>query len=330
MPRRAKVDEKEVEDKVETLINKAKTVVKKAKVLTPVQLLDRAVQAFKWWEYQHTDDDIYWTTLQHNGVIFQPPYQPHGVPLYYNGKPVKLTPEQEEIATLYAMVGEDAIQLREEESAKIFKTNFFSYFKEEMGAGSVVKTLEKCDFSHIRQYLEERKKSTQKATAEEKQQQQLRMGYLIIDGNLQKTGNFLVEPPSLFRGRGLHPKMGSVKVRVQWCMMIIDARDSGAGGDQRGSEHGSAGVLDARTQLGDAGEAQRHVVLRALDGQRAGHGQVRGREQHVVSEGAARHGEVRDGAPAEEVHRHDPQAGAGGPAQQEHARAVALTYVCDA
>ena len=83
---------------------------------------------------------------------------------------MKLTPEQEEIATLYAMVGEDAIQLREEESAKIFKTNFFSYFKEEMGAGSVVKTLEKCDFSHIRQYLEERKKSTQKATAEEKQQ----------------------------------------------------------------------------------------------------------------------------------------------------------------
>ena len=131
----------EVEARVETILTKAKTAVKKAKVLTPVQLLDRAVQAFKWWEYQHKDNDIYWRTLQHNGVIFQPPYQPHGVPLYYNGKPVKLTPEQEEIATLYAMVGEDAIQLREEESAKIFKTNFFSYFKEEMGAGSVVKTL---------------------------------------------------------------------------------------------------------------------------------------------------------------------------------------------
>ena len=134
------------------------------------------------------------------------------MPLYYNGKPVKLTPEQEEIATLYAMVGEDAIQLREEESAKIFKTNFFSYFKEEMGAGSVVKTLEKCDFSHIRRYLEEKKKNTQKATAEEKQQQQLKMGYLIIDGN------FLVEPPSLFRGRGLHPKMGSVKVACEAVM----------------------------------------------------------------------------------------------------------------
>ena len=87
-----------------------------------------------------------------------------------------------------------------------------------MGAGSVVKTLEKCDFSHIRRYLEEKKKNTQKATAEEKQQQQLKMGYLIIDGNLQKTGNFLVEPPSLFRGRGLHPKMGSVKVACEAVM----------------------------------------------------------------------------------------------------------------
>ena len=83
-----------------------------------------------------------------------------------------------------------------------------------MGEHSVVQSLEKCDFTAIRQYLEEKKKSTVKATAEEKQQMQMRMGYCLIDGNIQKTGNFVVEPPSLFRGRGLHPKMGSVKMRV--------------------------------------------------------------------------------------------------------------------
>lgn len=83
-----------------------------------------------------------------------------------------------------------------------------------MGVGSIVKSLEKCDFTAIRQYLEERKKNTIKATAEEKQQLQMKMGYVLIDGNVQKTGNFVVEPPSLFRGRGLHPKMGSVKMRV--------------------------------------------------------------------------------------------------------------------
>ncbi|KAM0866747.1 hypothetical protein ACQ4PT_042423 [Festuca glaucescens] len=37
-----------------------------------------------------------WSTLVHNGVLFPPPYKPHGVQMLYNGKPVDLTPEQEE------------------------------------------------------------------------------------------------------------------------------------------------------------------------------------------------------------------------------------------
>jgi len=38
-----------------------------------------------------------WTTLVHNGIIFPPPYKPHGVKMLYKGKPVTLTPEQEEV-----------------------------------------------------------------------------------------------------------------------------------------------------------------------------------------------------------------------------------------
>jgi DNA topoisomerase-1 len=38
--------------------------------------------------------------------------------------------------------------------------------------------------------------------------------YCIWDGRKQKVGNFRVEPPSLFRGRGEHPKTGRVKKRV--------------------------------------------------------------------------------------------------------------------
>jgi DNA topoisomerase I len=38
-----------------------------------------------------------WTTLVHNGVIFPPPYSPHRVKMLYNGQPVDLTPEQEEV-----------------------------------------------------------------------------------------------------------------------------------------------------------------------------------------------------------------------------------------
>lgn len=39
-----------------------------------------------------------WSTLVHNGVIFPPPYKPHGVKMLYKGKPVDLTPEQEEVS----------------------------------------------------------------------------------------------------------------------------------------------------------------------------------------------------------------------------------------
>jgi len=39
--------------------------------------------------------------------------------------------------------------------------------------------------------------------------------YCLWDGRKQKVGNFRVEPPGLFRGRGEHPKTGKVKARVQ-------------------------------------------------------------------------------------------------------------------
>lgn len=35
-----------------------------------------------------------------------------------------------------------------------------------------------------------------------------------LDGRKEKVGNFRVEPPGLFRGRGEHPKKGCLKVRA--------------------------------------------------------------------------------------------------------------------
>jgi DNA topoisomerase IB len=40
-------------------------------------------------------------------------------------------------------------------------------------------------------------------------------GYALVDGRIEKVGNVTVEPPSLFRGRGTHPKMGRLKARIQ-------------------------------------------------------------------------------------------------------------------
>ncbi len=38
-----------------------------------------------------------WDTLEHCGVTFPPAYVPHGVKLLYDGKPVNLSPEEEEV-----------------------------------------------------------------------------------------------------------------------------------------------------------------------------------------------------------------------------------------
>lgn len=38
--------------------------------------------------------------------------------------------------------------------------------------------------------------------------------WAIVDGVKEKVGNFRVEPPGLFRGRGEHLKMGKLKKRI--------------------------------------------------------------------------------------------------------------------
>ena len=43
--------------------------------------------------------DVKWTTLSHSGVLFPPEYTAHGVKINYDGRPVDLTPEQEEVIT---------------------------------------------------------------------------------------------------------------------------------------------------------------------------------------------------------------------------------------
>ena len=38
--------------------------------------------------------------------------------------------------------------------------------------------------------------------------------YAVLDNHKEQTGNFRVEPPGLFRGRGEHPRMGQLKRRI--------------------------------------------------------------------------------------------------------------------
>ncbi|KAF5843466.1 DNA topoisomerase I [Dunaliella salina] len=102
-----------------------------------------------------------WDTLRHGGVAFPPDYKPHGVKMLYDGKPVDLTPEQEEVASMFAIMKDTNYATKPQ-----FLKNFWEGFKE-------VRFLKRI---HV--------------------------------------GNFRVEPPSLFRGRGEHPKMGMIKKRI--------------------------------------------------------------------------------------------------------------------
>ncbi|CAL5008422.1 unnamed protein product [Urochloa decumbens] len=158
-----------------------------------------------------------WTTLEHNGVIFPPPYKPHGVKMLYNGKPVDLTPEQEEVATMFAVMKDTDYAGRQ-----TFIDNFFADWQQVLGRGHIIKKFELCDFTPIYEWhLREKEKKKQmtteekKALREEKLKQEEKYMWAVVDGVKEKVGNFRVEPPGLFRGRGEHPKMGKLKRRIK-------------------------------------------------------------------------------------------------------------------
>jgi Eukaryotic DNA topoisomerase I, DNA binding fragment len=96
------------------------------------------------------DRSVKWTTLEHGGVLFPPEYTPHGVKLKYDGVPVDLTPEQEEVATMFAaMLETDYVTQKKEQ----FMKNFWTDFQHVLGRKHVIQSLDKCDFRDIYNHL---------------------------------------------------------------------------------------------------------------------------------------------------------------------------------
>ena len=90
------------------------------------------------------DGEQRWTKLHHSGVLFPPEYEVHGMRMLYEGKPVDLTPEQEEVATMFAVMKETDYAKKDQ-----FLGNFWDAFKPILGKGHIIKDLKKCDFSPI-------------------------------------------------------------------------------------------------------------------------------------------------------------------------------------
>lgn len=192
---------------------------------------EEAEEEYRWWEAPtNGDGTIKWNTLEHNGVVFPPPYEPlpANVKMKYDGVPITLEPDAEEVAGFFGSMLNSTHNVEN----PTFQKNFFADFtdivkktggaKDPSGNKVAIKQFAKCDFKPIFEYYDmkrEEKKALsaaeKKALKAEKDAAEAPYMYCMWDGRKQKVGNFRVEPPALFRGRGEHPKTGKVKTRVQ-------------------------------------------------------------------------------------------------------------------
>jgi DNA topoisomerase-1 len=115
----------------------------------------------------------------------------------------------------------DGMHLGNPKTAPIFIKNFFTDFKSVLNKKHGITDFKKCDFEPIRSHLNEQKiikkaksDAEKKANKEERNESLFKFGYSLVDGHIEKVGNYNIEPPGTFRGRGAHPKMGRLKSRV--------------------------------------------------------------------------------------------------------------------
>ncbi|KMZ09836.1 DNA topoisomerase 1 isoform X3 [Drosophila simulans] len=177
-------------------------------------------EVWRWWEEEKRADGVKWSTLEHKGPVFAPQYErvPRNVRFYYDGKPLELSEETEEAATFYAkMLNHDYC------TKEVFNNNFFKDFRKSMTPREreIIKDFRKCGFQEMFNYFQAESEKRKAASKEEKlikknenEALMKEFGFCMIDGHKEKIGNFRLEPPGLFRGRGEHPKMGMIKRRI--------------------------------------------------------------------------------------------------------------------
>jgi len=199
----------------------------------PLKPLLTEKDAPKWWEMDRYKGDIKWKRLDHNGICFPPPYEQHHVKINYQGNPVELNAQQEELATFYAvMLESDWVK------KKSFNINFFREFrielknaKEDKYRHTYITNFKDIDFRPIYEYAMKKKELEKEKKKDPEYRSKLKadkaamdevFGYAIVDGVREKVGNYMVEPPGLFRGRGDHPKAGMLKKRLKPSQIILN------------------------------------------------------------------------------------------------------------
>ena len=212
----------------------ASTPKKKSEVKKEETEQDEEAEAeeeeYRWWEDPTNGDGTKkWTTLEHAGVVFPPPYEPlpKNIKMRYDGKPVSMHSEAEEVAVFFGSMLNSAHNVENPTFQKNFFDDFQKVLKDTGGAKDregnkvAIKDFKMCDFQAIYDHYDAQRiakktlpQSEKKRLKAEKDEAEAPYLYCLWDGRKQKVGNFRVEPPGLFRGRGEHPKTGHVKKRV--------------------------------------------------------------------------------------------------------------------
>ena len=158
--------------------------------------------------------------FSHSGVLIPKPYETKGFHIKIKGEEIALTPHQEEMAVAWVKkLGTDYV------NDPVFRKNFFTDFLDALGMKDKPLEPEDFDFSEIKKYVEKERQIKASLSKEEKKKQaqerkEMReknketYGYANVDGTKTELGNYMVEPPSIFMGRGEHPMRGRWKPSV--------------------------------------------------------------------------------------------------------------------
>ncbi|XP_952523.1 DNA topoisomerase i, putative [Theileria annulata] len=215
-------------DMVKDVKVEEKVQIKKEKKVDPLVIEDIIEPINRWWEEIDEDMDYNkglefeskssrWKYLEHNGMIFTPEYVPHNIPIMVKGETIHLPPNLEEIATMWAQsMGTNY------ETSEIYCKNFWQVFVSKFEKDHFIRRckLSDADFSLIKNHLEEEKqkkkdnKEFYKAKQQEDAKREYRFNYALVDWVREKVSSNKLEPPGLFKGRGLHPKQGLLKSRM--------------------------------------------------------------------------------------------------------------------
>ncbi len=159
-----------------------------------------------------------WKHLVHNGVAFPPLYEPKRLHIIINGEKVPLSPDAEELA--YAWGKKRTTPYVQD---PVFQTNFLSDLSKLLPSKFANVKYSDIDFGPVYEHQQKEEllradKDLKKRLAAQRKELRLQLkekyGYATIDGTKTEFANYMVEPPSIFMGRGSHPMRGRWKPRT--------------------------------------------------------------------------------------------------------------------